>query len=150
MNVLMRNPRYRIDPMAELERLQHDINRLLEPGFADAMSGIFDRSVSPAIDVEETADGYVLTAELPGITSKDLDLSIADNVLTIKGEKPRPQNGGKHIRDEFWYGTFQRTVGLPKPVDPDHIDASMKNGVLEVRLSKREEVKPKQITVQVQ
>lgn len=138
--------------MSELERLHSEINRLFEPDFGNMRSGIFDRSVSPAVDVEEETDNFVVSIELPGISSKDVDLSIADNVLTIKGEKKRPEKSekdGKHYRDEFWYGTFQRTVGLPKAVDPDRVSANMNDGVLTITLPKREEVKPKQITVKV-
>ncbi len=149
MNVLTRYSRPTIDPMTELERLHGEINRLFEPDFDSARSGIFDRSVSPAVDVEEDADNFVVTVELPGISSKDIDLSIADNVLTIKGERKGPEKKGKQYRNEFWYGTFHRTVGLPKAVDPDRVSANMTDGVLAITVPKREEVKPKQITVKV-
>jgi HSP20 family protein len=82
---------------------------------------------------------------------KDLDLSIANNVLTIKGQKKdeRESKDAKVYRQESWAGSFQRTLSLPNTVDPEKIEAVMKDGVLTVVLPKKEEVKPKQITVKI-
>jgi HSP20 family protein len=82
---------------------------------------------------------------------KDLEVNIANNVLTIKGEKKdsREVKDAKVYRQESWFGSFQRTLSLPDIVDPDKIEAVMKDGVLKITLPKKEEVKPKQIAVKV-
>ena len=139
------------DPMGEFSRLQNEINRLFNLESSTEMTGLFDRHMSPAIDVVEKSDAILVYCDIPGVKKEDVDLSIANNVLTIKGEKKKddaPENS-KSYRDETWSGTFQRTISLPDIVDPGKIEASMKNGVLTVSLAKMEEKKPKQIEVKV-
>ncbi len=140
-----------VDPIAEMEQLQREINSLFDFNSDESVTGLFDRSTAPAMDVEETIDEFLVTCDLPGVDQKDIDLSIANNILTIKGHKnPRLSKGGGRVyRDEIWSGDFQRTLSLPNAADPDKISAELRNGVLTVRLPKREEVKPKQITVSV-
>jgi len=140
------------NPARELARLQDEMGRLFdyESGFENA--GLFDRNTSPAMDVIEKADEYVAVCDLPGVEEKDLDISVANNVLTLKGEK-RPQEkreNAKVYRREEWSGTFQRTLSLPRGVDAEKISAELKNGVLRVVLPKREEEKPRRVEVSVQ
>jgi HSP20 family protein len=120
-------------------------------GLEPMISGLFDRVKSPAIDVVEKDDAFVVTCDLPGVEMKDLEVNIANNVLTIKGEKKdsREVKDAKVYRQESWFGSFQRTLSLPDIVDPDKIEAVMKDGVLKITLPKKEEVKPKQIAVKV-
>lgn len=140
-----------LDPIGEIEQLQRDINQLFDFSTDESVTGLFDRAGAPAMDVEETPEEFLVTCDLPGVEQKDLDLSIANNILTIKGKKrSRATNERARVyRDETWSGDFQRTLSLPQAADPEKISAELKNGVLTVRLSKREEIKPKQISVNI-
>lgn len=140
-----------LDPVTEFTRLQDEINRLFDLDFAPVSNGLFDRRVSPPVDIVETDDAYILTCDLPGINQQDLDISIAGNVLTIKGEKKAEKEDEKRrvFKRETWSGSFQRTLSLPETVQGDAIDATMKDGVLSIVVPRREEVKPRQISVQV-
>lgn len=140
-----------LDPVGQFDQLQDEINRLFDFDRFDSGSGLFDRTMSPALDVIERDDDFVISCDLPGVVEKDVDVSIAENVLTIKGEKAqtRELKERKVYRRESWAGTFQRTLSLPKGVNPDGISALLSNGVLTITLPKREEVKPRQISVKV-
>jgi len=140
------------DPLAEFDRLQREINRLFDFDDAPDYSGLFDRTASPAIDVVESGDEYQVLCDLPGVEQKDIALSIENNILTIKGEKKanRADKNAKVFRNEVWVGGFQRTLSLPNTIEAERIEAELKDGILKVRLPKREEVKPKQISVKVQ
>lgn len=151
MNLARWNKNNLWDPAREFDRLQNEINKLFSYEYPD-VSGIFDRHVNPAVDVVETGDDFRISFDLPGIDRKDIDVSIAGNVLTVKGEKKgkKKEEKSKVYRTESWSGSFQRTLSLPESIDPDKVNAEMKNGVLTIIASKREEVKPKQISVKVQ
>ncbi len=139
------------DPMSEFGRLQDEINRLFDFGYPER-TGLFDRRVSPAIDVVDTGEAVKVYCDIPGVSKDDIDLSIASNVLTIKGEKQeseKEKQEDKNYRAETWSGNFQRTISLPDTVDPQNVEATMKDGVLTVTLAKKEEVKPRQIEVNV-
>lgn len=137
------------DPWANLRSLQNEINELFDIDRSPSSTGLFDRSVSPAIDVIEGEQAYSVLCELPGLCQNDIDVSVESNVITIKGEKKteNKEKNGKFFRKESWSGTFQRTLPLPATVDVEKIDASLKDGILTVVLPKKEEAKPKQITV---
>lgn len=137
------------DPWANLRSLQEEINDLFDIDRPTTTSGLFDRSVSPAIDVVEGEHAFTVLCELPGLDQKDIDVSVESNVITIKGEKKteREEKKGKFFKKESWSGAFQRTLPLPSSVDVEKIDASLKDGILTVVLPKKEEAKPKQITV---
>jgi len=139
------------DPWAGLKSLQDEINNLFDLEQLPVTTGLFDRSVSPAIDVVEGEHDFTVTCELPGLEQKDIDLSLAANVLTIKGEKKshREEKKGNYYKKESWSGSFQRTLPLPASVDADKIDAQLKDGILTITLPKKEEAKPKQISVNV-
>jgi len=149
---LMRRRNQNYESLSEFDRLQREINRLFDFDATPDYTGLFDRTVSPAIDVVETGDDYLVLCDLPGVEQKDVEMSIESNILTIKGEKKlaRENKNSKIFRSESWSGSFQRTLSLPNTVDAGRIEAELKDGVLRVRLPKREEVKPKQIAVKVQ
>lgn len=144
--------------MRELDRIRREIDDMFGMGANRVFSGdrlgrgLFDRDVSPALDVIERDEDYLVLVDLPGVDQKDLDVTVADNVVTIKGEKKdtRERKETKVFRKETWEGSFQRTVGLPKGTDASQIEAIMRDGVLQVRVPKREEAKPRQIAVNVQ
>lgn len=138
-------------PAEELRRLQSNINELFDIPEMFPRRGIFDRTTSPALNMLETAEGYVVYCDLPGMNEKSLELSVASNILTIKGERKSLEKAkeSKVYRNETWEGTFQRTLAMPSPVDSDKIEAELKDGVLKVILPKREEDKPKQIELKV-
>jgi HSP20 family protein len=137
------------NPWSELDRLQDEINDLFDLDRLPSTSGLFDRPVSPAIDIVENADAFEVLCELPGIDLKDINVSITSNVLTIKGVKKveKEEKKEKYYRKESRSGSFQRTLSLPTAVDAEKIAAELKNGILTITLPKREEEKPKQITV---
>lgn len=138
------------NPGREWRDLQEQINRLFDFDYADS-SGLFDRYMNPAVDIIEEEDGFVVKMDVPGVDRKDLEISMTRNVITIKGEKKEEskQKGKRSYRQESWSGSFQRTLSLPDSVDPDKVEAGLKNGVLTVRIAKREELKPRQIAVNV-
>jgi HSP20 family protein len=150
MDLVRWNQKRDLNPMGEFERLQDEINKLFNLDYP-GRSGLFDRTLSPAIDVIETGESVVVRCDMPGIRQDDLDLSLARNVLTIKGEKKpeEKRSNSKSYRNETWSGAFQRTISLPDSVDPEKVEASLRDGVLEIRIAKREEVRPRQIDVNV-
>jgi len=103
----------------------------------------------PTVDIRETDDALLVQAELPGIEKKDVHLEVRDGVLTISGERRYEKDVKEENvhRVERAYGKFARSFSLPANVDADKVDATMKNGVLEVRLPKLERPKPKAITI---
>lgn len=106
----------------------------------------------PPIDVYETRDGLVVAVELPGVNEKNIHLSVTgDHVLCLRGQRGRAAEAHEenYHRIERWSGTFERHFQLPIPVQADKIRASYRDGVLEIRLPKLEEVKPREITIEV-
>ncbi|MFN7952829.1 MAG: Hsp20/alpha crystallin family protein [bacterium] len=106
---------------------------------------------TPRVDIHEDKDAVRLAADLPGIDPKAVEISIEDDVLTLKGERKRETRGegnGFH-RTERYFGSFERRFSLPQTVDREKIEASYKDGVLYLTLPKRDEVKPKKIQVAV-
>ena len=103
------------------------------------------------MDVYETKDELVLSAELPGLNEKDIHLSITGDMLTLRGERQWSQEVKQDsvYRIERWFGKFERTLPLPIPVQADKVKATYRDGVLTVRLPKAEEVKPKEIKIDV-
>ena len=106
----------------------------------------------PTIDIAETENDIVVTAELPGVEQENVDITIADGVLTLKGEKKEEQEVKKenYHRIERNYGSFQRSISLPAGVQSDKAKAAYKDGVLRITMPKTEEVKPKQIKIDVE
>jgi len=104
---------------------------------------------APPVDIYETDDAFMLKAELPGFTKEDVNIEIHENRLIIRGERKRETEAkeDQYHRLERAYGRFERAFWLPTTVDAEHIQASFKNGILEMRLPKSEKAKPKQIPI---
>jgi HSP20 family protein len=121
-------------------------------GDNDAMSRWSNRfSMQPAVDVVEKDDTYRITAELPGMEQKNVDVRIAGNVLTIKGEKSDTKEEdvrGTHV-SERRYGMFERSFSLPDGVDQDKIEATISNGVLTLTLPKSEQARAREKKIQI-
>ena len=140
-------PRY-ADPFSAL---RGEIDRAFEGFFGNGSFGALPRmsfgtpmgELSPQIDMKETDNSIVLSAELPGIDEKDVDVSLRDNVLTLKGEKKSEKTEDKedYHMTERHYGSFQRAFRLPDSIDPDQVTAAFDKGVLTVNVPKREEAK---------
>lgn len=135
-------------PWHELESMNRQLSRLLDD--AGNTEGANARLWAPAVDIRETDDALLVQAELPGIDKKDVKVEVHDGVLTISGERRYEKDvDEKNVhRVERAYGSFSRSFSLPTNVDGDHVEARMQDGVLEVKLHKRESAKPKSIEVQ--
>jgi HSP20 family protein len=141
----------RYDPFRELRSLQDEMTRL----FSGVAPTSFNREEmlngawAPNVDIFENKDTLVLEAELPGMTRDDFDLSIENNVITLKGERKfeKKSEGDNYHRVERSYGAFTRSFTLPQTVSAEGAKAEFKNGVLQVTLPKREEVKARKIEV---
>jgi HSP20 family protein len=144
----------RWEPARELSSLQHEMNRLfgsfLDAPGTTAANGAPRRWI-PAMDVVETADDFILRADLPGMTDSDVELSLEDRVLTVSGERraEHQEQGEGFYRVERAFGAFSRSLTLPDGVDADAITATFDNGVLEVRIPKPAERKPRKLQIQV-
>ena len=105
--------------------------------------------VFPPVNVYEDKDNYLLTAELPGVKPEEVEITVTEDALTLKGERKRDDggNGASYHRRERGSGYFRRIVSLPNKVDPEKVEASSHHGILHVTLPKAEHVKPRQIKV---
>jgi len=103
----------------------------------------------PPVDVYEKPDKYVVKAEMPGVREKDLDISVAEDVLTLKGERRYESDEEEKdlYRRERAYGDFKRNVNLPSDVDEEKVEATLKDGVLEIILPKTEETRARKVPV---
>jgi HSP20 family protein len=128
--------------------LQQEIDRLFE-GFSRGFSGFPGRELMPSMDLSETDKEIEITAELPGLEEKDIQLNVADNVLTIRGEKKneREETEKDYHLVERSYGSFTRAVQLPDGVNPDSIKAVMSKGVLKVTVPKPAPAQTKKIDI---
>jgi len=151
MELMKRNEQRVPDAWKDLRNLQREINALFQDDFFPASAGLFDRSYSPAIDVVEEDERYLVSCEVPGLSESDMDVQLADNVLTIKGTKKEKEEDSdkRWFKRETWYGSFQRTIPLPAGIENEKIEAVLEHGILVLTLPKKEEVKPKQISVKV-
>jgi HSP20 family protein len=144
----------RWEPVRELSSLQSDMSRLFNTFFDTTTSGnggSAPRRWIPAMDLVETDDHFVLKADLPGLTDEDVKIDVEGDVLTISGERKSEQEdkGDGYVRVERSYGAFWRSLTLPEGVDPEAVTASFDRGVLEVRIPKPEERKPRRVAIQV-
>lgn len=143
----------RWEPVRELTSLQQEMNRLFNTFFDTPLAGNGGtgavRRWIPAMDLVETDDHFVLRADLPGVAEDDVKVELEDNVLTISGERKAEQEQTKEgwYRVERAYGAFARSLTLPEGIDPDAITASFDRGVLEVRVPKPEERRPRRVSI---
>jgi HSP20 family protein len=141
----------RYDPFRDLRTLQEEVNRLfsnnLTPSFGD--EGIGRGAWNPNVDIYENKDQIVLEAELPGMNREDFDLTVENNVITLRGERrfEKKDDADNYHRVERAYGSFTRSFTLPQTVSGDGASAEYRNGVLRVALPKREETKARRIEV---
>ncbi len=142
----------RWEPARELNSLQSEMNRLFNTFFdVPPGNGGSARRWVPAMDLVETEDHFVLRADLPGLTENDVAIELEDNVLTVSGERKSEHEERKegYYRVERASGTFSRSLTLPEGIDPDRVEAAFDNGVLEVRVPKPEERKPRRVSISV-
>ncbi|HEX6729100.1 MAG TPA: Hsp20/alpha crystallin family protein [Pyrinomonadaceae bacterium] len=142
----------RYDPFRDLRTLQEEVNRLFSTNLTRAFGddeGIGRGAWSPSVDIFENKDQIVVEAELPGMKQEDFDLSIENNVITLRGERrfEKSQETDNYHRVERSYGAFTRSFTLPQTVSGEGATAEYNNGVLRVTLPKREEAKPRRIQV---
>ncbi len=129
-----------------------EIDRLNQM-FADFQTEAFNQAWVPAVDIYETdSHEVVIKAELPDVKKEDIGVTVENNVLTLTGERKQEQSTKREQfqRVERRFGSFSRSFTLPTSVDAGQIAASYKDGVLTIRLPRREEAKPKQISVNVE
>jgi HSP20 family protein len=130
--------------------LQHRINRLFEETIPRGEREELARAVwSPAVDIYEEPDAILIEADLPGLSKENVSVNLENNVLTIQGERKLAHEEGRdsYHRIERVVGSFMRSFTIPSNVTAEKIEAEFKDGVLRIRLPKREEAKPKQIEV---
>lgn len=129
-----------------------DMNRLFNWAFGGRGDvSALSSNWLPAVDVYEDDDAFHIRADLPGLKSEDIDITLDNNTLSISGEK-KNENETKEenvYRSERYYGKFLRSIELPSAVDTSKIEANYKNGVLEIAVPKTEEARPKQIKIKV-
>jgi HSP20 family protein len=147
----------RWEPVRELTSIQNEMNRLFNTFFDTPTTGSGGNGGSslrrwiPAMDLVETDEHFVLKADLPGLTEADVNVELEDNVLTISGERKAEHEDKRegYVRVERAFGTFRRSLTLPEGINAEAVQASFENGVLEVRIPKPEERKPRKVAIQV-
>ncbi len=143
----------RWDPFRELATVQDRMNRLFQDSFGPGREeGLTTAAFAPAVDIYEDEHNITLKVEVPGIDEKDIDVRLENNTLTIRGERKfeKEEKEENYRRVERQYGSFSRSFTLPNVVDTENVQASYDKGVLEIRLAKKAEAKPKQIKVNVE
>jgi HSP20 family protein len=138
----------RWDPFREVAALQHRVNSLFRD-FSEGESALTTASFIPAVDIYEDDKKVVLKLEVPGIEEKDLDISVENHTLTVKGERKleKEEKEQNFHRIERRYGSFYRAFTLPNTVDTENVDAKYESGVLKLELKKKPEAQPRQIKV---
>ena len=135
-------------PFGELATLREEMDKIWNRFFGEwPGTESFRGEWAPSLDVSETTENILVKAEVPGMDAKDIDISLANDVLTIKGKKEQEKEENYH-RTERSYGSFSRSIRLPHEVQSDKIKASYKDGVLKITLPKSEEVKEIKIKVE--
>jgi HSP20 family protein len=149
------------NPLREMDAIRRDMDRIwseLFPSPRRAVAAAPWRRLSSEegvaiapLDLIDAGDSVLVRVEMPGVTKDALEISVADDTLTIKGEvkEEKEYKTEEYYHSERSYKAFARSVGLPTKIDEKRITAQLKNGVLEIRLPKAEEVKPKKIKVEV-
>jgi HSP20 family protein len=139
----------RWNPYRGMLSLRDAMDRLFEESFVRSPLTWTEENLDIAVDMTETDGRIVVEADLPGLKSEDVDVSVTENTLTLKGEFKSDEEGERgnvHFRERR-YGSFQRSIPLPTAIDADAAEAEFKDGVLKVILPKTEETRPKQIEV---
>jgi HSP20 family protein len=143
----------RWEPLRELGTLQSEMNRLFntvfDPTGGGGANGGTMRRWMPAMDLLESGDDFILKADLPGLSEEDVTIELEDSTLTVSGERRTEHRaeGEGYYRVERATGSFSRSLTLPKGVDPEAVTARFDRGVLEVRIPKPAERKPRRISI---
>lgn len=144
------------EPTQLMNRFQDEFNHLFRhfgersPLFPDEDSNVITSQWIPTVDIVEDENEFVISADIPGVKTKDIEVSMNDGVLSIKGERQtqKSEEGNGYFRSECSHGKFHRRFSLPDSADPEKIVAKGKDGVLKITLGKREISKPKLIHIQ--
>jgi HSP20 family protein len=142
----------RWEPFSGLGDIQTEMNRLFDTFFVrPGQVGIGERVGAPAMDMYETKDDLLVSLELSGVKEKEVQVSITNDILTVRGARAPQQElkDDNYHRLERWFGRFERSVALPMPVQADKVKATCRDGVLEIKLPKAEAIKPKEIKIDV-
>ena len=141
----------RWDPFNDMLTLREAMSQLFEESYVSPTTTRGGKGFVPALDLSETTDGYQVEVAVPGLKPEDLDVTVENNVLTIKGTLNRQTEDRQrnYHRIERRYGSFQRTIALPSTVKADGIAAELNSGILRLDIPKAEEVKPRRIGVNV-
>jgi HSP20 family protein len=148
MPIFFREPGW--NPQGELEQLQRRMDRLFQNAYSqEGRPGWV--GVYPLVNISEDRDHIMVRAELPGVQAADLEITLQDNSLILRGERKIPAEDKQvnYHRRERESGFFRRIVPLPAPVRSDKVEAACKDGILTIRMAKPEEVKPRKIEVKV-
>ena len=140
----------RWNPQQNLETIQNQLNRFLEPFTRMADEDLVSGAWVPPVDVAETQEKIVVRAEVPGMKQEDISIEFENGLLSIRGERKLVKEEGVTFhRVERTFGNFSRSFTLPRTIDPERISATYRDGVLEIEVPKKEEAKPKQIRIAV-
>ncbi len=142
----------RWEPLRELNSLQSEMNRLFNTVFdtpSNGSGGNVLRRWMPAMDLVESGDHFVLRADLPGMGEDDVSIEFEDGTLTVSGERKAEHEDGNEgfHRVERSFGSFSRSLTLPQGIDPEAVTANFDRGVLEIRIPKPEQRKPRRIEI---
>jgi HSP20 family protein len=139
------------EPSEGLATLQREMNRLLESFFGGSPWHVGESMSAPAVEVSDTKDTVMVKAQVPGVSKEQLQVTVSEGVLTIKGETKAEEKKEEknYLRREFHYGAFSRTVPLPAGVQGEKATAQLKDGILEITIPKSEEARVKEIPVSV-
>jgi HSP20 family protein len=139
----------RWDPARQLDTFQSDLDRVFDAFFGDRTANGTTRRWVPAMDLVETDDHLVLRADLPGLDTDDVEIQVAEGVLTVSGERrtEHEDSADGYHRVERAYGRFSRSLSLPQGIDVDQVQADFDKGVLEVRIPKPAERKPRRVQI---
>lgn len=137
-------------PLRDIDQVADQFNRLLSERL---FGGPENAGWAPRVNVEETKDHLVLTAELPGLRPEDVEIEVENNILTLRGRKEETREEKEEPRYHVWerrYGTFQRSFSLPRTVSSDNIGATFEHGVLRVEMPKAAEAKGRKIEIRAE
>ena len=137
-------------PWAEIETLKREMDRMWERFFGESPIQEVGAEWIPPLNVAETKDEIIVTAELPGVDPSNVEVTVANGILTIKGEKKHERKDEKYHLIERSYGAFTRSIRLPVDFDENNVKAIYKDGVLKIVLPKVEKAKEKEIKIQIE
>ena len=137
----------RFDPTREVDSLQSEVNRVFDAFFGNG--GSRPRRWVPPMDLVETDDHLIVRADLPGMSTDDVNIEVKDGTLTVSGERKAEHESERegYYRVERAFGAFSRSLSLPRGVEPDSVAADFSDGVLEVRIPKPAERKPHRVEI---